>query len=104
MRHFVILIAKRVYHVRETIIGLGLLDQPNDLAVLVFEFTGFDVFNLTASSMSAFSAASSTVSSSWKSMARTVLLSRRVLKSFFGSFIRAPLWNVSLTAFLSISA
>ena len=47
----------------------------------------FGVFTLTASTMSAFSAASSTVSPSWNSMARTVLLSRRVLKSFFGSFI-----------------
>jgi hypothetical protein len=36
-------------------------------------------------------------------MARTLLLSRRALKSFFGSFICAPFGNVSRTAFLSIS-
>ncbi len=47
----------------------------------------FGVFSLTASRISALNTASSTVSVSWKSMARTVLLSRRVLKSFFGSFI-----------------
>src|SRR5207247_729272 len=38
-----------------------------------------------------------------KSMARTVLLSKRVLKSPFGSFSWAPFGNVSLTAFLRAS-
>jgi hypothetical protein len=52
----------------------------------VYRLCIFDVFSPTASRMSAFRAASSTVSPSWKSMARTVLLSKRVLKSFFGSF------------------
>src|SRR6184192_2840138 len=42
-------------------------------------------------------------SPSWKSMARTALLSRRVLKSPFGSFSWAPFGNVSLTAFLRAS-
>ena len=32
-------------------------------------------------------------SPSWKSMARTVLLSKRVLKSPFGSFSWAPFWK-----------
>src|SRR6266508_6653294 len=36
-------------------------------------------------------------------MARTVLLSKRVLKSPFGSFSWAPFGNVSLTAFLRAS-
>ena len=36
-------------------------------------------------------------------MARTLLLSRRALKSFFGSFIWAPFGNVNRTALLSIS-
>jgi hypothetical protein len=54
---------------------------------LLLSLALFRVFSPTASRMSASSAASSTVSPSWKSMARTVLLSRRVLKSFFGSFI-----------------
>src|SRR5262245_42849435 len=52
----------------------------------VYRLRIFDVFSPTASRMSAFRAASSTVSPSWKSMARTVLLSKRVLKRFFGSF------------------
>jgi len=46
----------------------------------------FAVLNFTASRMSAFSARSSMVAPSTKSIARTVLLSRRVLKSRFGSF------------------
>src|SRR5262249_38520100 len=50
----------------------------------------FDVFSPTASRISALKAASSSVSSLWESMARTVLLSRRVLKRFFGSFSCAP--------------
>src|SRR5579864_2884374 len=50
-----------------------------------------------------FSATSLMLSFSLMSMARTVLLSKRVLKSFLGSLIRAPLGNVSLTAFLSAS-
>ena len=49
----------------------------------LYRSRSFDVFTLTASRMSAFSAASLTASPSKKSMARTVLLSRRVLKSFF---------------------
>ncbi len=53
--------------------------------------------------MSAFRADALIASPSWKSMARTVLLSRRVLKSRFGSFNCAPFGNVSLTAFLSVS-
>src|SRR5437868_6304834 len=53
--------------------------------------------------MSAFKADALIASPSWKSMARTVLLSRRVLKSPFGSFSWAPFGNVSLTAFLRIS-
>src|SRR5258708_11859571 len=51
----------------------------------------------------AFRADALMASPSWKSMARTVLLSRRVLKSPFGSFSRAPFGNVSLTAFLRAS-
>src|SRR5690348_17851551 len=53
--------------------------------------------------MSALKAASGIFSPSRKSMARTLLLSRRALKSFFGSFIRAPFGKVNRTAFLSIS-
>src|SRR5579859_5549352 len=53
--------------------------------------------------MSAFRADASMASPSWKSMARTDLLSRRVLKSPFGSFNWAPFGNVSLTAFLRLS-
>jgi len=45
----------------------------------------FEVFSSTASRISAPSAASSTTAPSRRSMARAVLLSRRVLKSFFGS-------------------
>src|SRR5512140_783061 len=54
--------------------------------------------------MRALNAASFSGSFSWKSMARTDSLSRRALKSFFGSFNWAPLGNVSLTALLSVSA
>src|SRR5437867_4793985 len=53
--------------------------------------------------MSAFRADALMASPSWKSMARTVLLSRRVLKRPFGSFSWAPFGNVSLTAFLRVS-
>ena len=47
----------------------------------------FCMFIFTAPWISDFSAAPSIASSSWKSTARTVLLSSRVLKRFFGSFI-----------------
>src|SRR5438105_10956876 len=53
--------------------------------------------------MSAFNADVLMASPSWKSMARTVLLSRRVLNSPFGSLSWAPFGNVSLTAFLRAS-
>src|SRR5438132_1302647 len=53
--------------------------------------------------MSALNADALMASPSWKSMARTVLLSRRVLNSPFGSFSWAPFGNVSLTAFLRAS-
>src|SRR6266540_2971618 len=53
--------------------------------------------------MSAFRAEALMASPSWKSMARTDLLSRRVLKRPFGSFSWAPFGNVSLTAFLRTS-
>src|SRR6266851_9445596 len=53
--------------------------------------------------ISAFSADALMASPSWKSMARTALLSRRVLKRPFGSFSWAPFGNVSLTAFLRVS-
>src|SRR2546427_4894917 len=53
--------------------------------------------------ISAFRADALMASPSWKSMARTDLLSKRVLKSPFGSFSWAPFGNVSLTAFLSAS-
>src|SRR5438309_4970476 len=53
--------------------------------------------------ISAFRADALMASPSWKSMARTVLLSKRVLKSPFGSFSWAPFGNVSLTAFLRAS-
>src|SRR5438128_3102000 len=53
--------------------------------------------------MSAFNADALMASPSWKSMARTVLLSRRVLNSPFGSLSWAPFGNVSLTAFLRTS-
>src|SRR2546427_7846874 len=53
--------------------------------------------------MSAFNANALMASPSWKSMARTVLLSRRVLNSPFGSLSWAPFGNVSLTAFLRAS-
>src|SRR5204863_7577862 len=53
--------------------------------------------------MSAFNADALMASPSWKSMARTVLLSRRVLNSPFGSLSWAPFGNVNLTAFLRTS-
>src|SRR5437588_10381268 len=53
--------------------------------------------------MSAFNADALMASPSWKSMARTVLLSRRVLNSPFKSFSWAPFGNVSLAAFLRAS-
>ena len=37
-----ILIAKRVYHFRDTFIGSRLRDQPDDIAVFVFDFAEFD--------------------------------------------------------------
>src|SRR5207244_4516283 len=43
--------------------------------------------------MSAFNAEALMASRSWKSMARTVLLSRRVLNSPFGSLSWAPFWK-----------
>src|ERR1700719_661041 len=52
---------------------------------------------------SAFRADALVASPSWKSMARTVLLSKRVLKSPFGSVSLAPFGKVSLTAFLRTS-
>src|SRR6266568_5228903 len=58
------------------------------------------LFTPTASRMSALSEVSSMLSLSRKSMARTALPSRRVLKSLAGSFNRAPLGKVSLTALL----
>src|SRR5258706_1639898 len=103
-------------HVEDKIKQDRLFDKVNDsvgvhgvsftvlIVISFYRSRSFDVFTLTASRMSAFNAASFTVSPSWKSMARTVLPSRRVLKSFFGSFTLAPLGNVSLTAFLSVSA
>src|SRR5215472_2424680 len=60
-------------------------------------------FRPTASTMSALKAAAGTFSPSRKSTARTLPLSRRALKSFFGSFIWAPFGKVNRTAFLSIS-
>src|SRR5437899_3683865 len=53
--------------------------------------------------ISAFRADALMASPSWKSMARTDLLSKRVLKSPFGSFSWAPFGNVSRTAFLRAS-
>src|ERR1700687_3460627 len=53
--------------------------------------------------MTAFRADALMASPSWKSMARTVLLARRVLKSPLGSFSWAPFGNVSLAAFLRTS-
>src|SRR6266851_4334742 len=53
--------------------------------------------------ISAFSADALMASPSWKSMARTALLSRRVLKSPFGSFSWAPFGNVRRTVFLRVS-
>ena len=43
------------------------------------------------------------LSPSWKSMARLALPSRLELKSFFGSFICAPLKNVTFTTLLYVS-
>src|SRR3954447_5361692 len=57
-----------------------------------------------ASTISAFNAASSTASPSKESMARTLLLSSRVLNSPAGSFSAAPLGNVSRTARFRTSA
>src|SRR5436190_20767561 len=60
-------------------------------------------FRRAPSTMSAFNADALIASPSWKSMARTDLLSRRVLNRPFGSFSWAPFGNVSLTAFLRVS-
>jgi hypothetical protein len=57
----------------------------------------------TPSTMSALKPDSLIASPSWKSMARTILLSRRVLKRRFGSFSWAPFGKVNLTAFLRAS-
>lgn len=62
-----------------------------------------EAFNATASRTRAFKAPSGTFTPSRKSMARTLLLSRRALKSCFGSSTWAPFGNVNRTAFLSIS-
>src|SRR5207237_9040740 len=55
-------------------------------------------FRRAPSRMSAFNADALMASPSWKSMARTALLSRRVLKSPCVSFSWAPVGDVSLTA------
>src|SRR6478609_5994756 len=60
-------------------------------------------FKRTAPRTSAFRSASGRVPPSLKSMARTLLLSRRALKSLFGSFSWAPFGNVNRTELLSIS-
>jgi hypothetical protein len=57
----------------------------------------------TAARMSAFKAASSIFSPSWRSMARRTFPSRLELKSFEGSFNEAPLANVSFTTLLYVS-
>lgn len=59
-----------------------------------------EMFSATASRMSALNADSSTLSPSWKSIARLTLPSRLELKSFFGSFILAPFAKVTLTTVL----
>src|SRR5580692_7632270 len=60
-------------------------------------------FSFTASSISTANAASSTLSSLKKSMARTELLPRRALKRRLASVSSAPLGKVNLTALLSSS-
>jgi len=62
-----------------------------------------DLFSATAARMSAFSASSSILSPSWKSMARLVLPSRLELKRPEGSSNEAPLAKVIFTTFLYVS-
>src|SRR5437763_10514130 len=62
-----------------------------------------DVFSATAARMSAWSAFSSILSPSWKSMARLVLPSRLELKRPEGSLSEAPLAKVIFTTFLYVS-
>src|SRR5882762_1130086 len=83
-------------------------DAPQALVGLFGERTGraaagTDVFSATAARMSAWSAFSSILSPSWKSMARLVLPSRLELKSPEGSLSEAPLAKVILTKFLYVS-
>src|SRR2546422_9243795 len=69
-------------------------------------FEGFDVTELLrapAWRTSALKADSSTASPSWMSIARRALPSSLELKRPAGSFIDAPLGNVSFTTFLSVS-
>src|SRR5205807_6683404 len=83
-------------------------DAPQALFGLFRERTGravarTDVFSATAARMSAWSAFSSILSPSWKSMARLVLPSRLELKRPEGSASEAPLAKVIFTTFLYIS-
>src|ERR1700688_2122513 len=83
-------------------------DAPQSLFGLFGERTGHavaraDVFRATAARTSAWSAFSSILSPSWKSMARLVLPSRLELKRPAGSGSEAPLAKVIFTAFLSVS-
>src|SRR2546427_12115439 len=64
---------------------------------------GTDVFRATAARMSTWSAFSSILSPSWKSMARRVLPSRLKLKRPEGSSSEAPLAKVIFTTFLYVS-
>src|SRR5207247_7400976 len=64
---------------------------------------GADVFSATAARTSAWSAFSSILSPSWKSMARLVLPSRLELKRPEGSSKEAPLAKVIFTTFLYVS-
>src|ERR1700678_2242678 len=83
-------------------------DAPQALFGLFGERTGravarTDVFSATAAQMSAWSAFSSILSPSWKSMARLVLPSRLELKRPAGSLSEAPLAKVIFTTFLYVS-
>src|SRR5580704_17896594 len=83
-------------------------DAPLALFGLVGERTGRaaarpEMFRATAARMSAFSAFSSILSPSWKSMARLVLPSRLELKRPEGSSNEAPLAKVIFTTFLYVS-
>src|SRR6266536_26517 len=62
-----------------------------------------DLFKATAARMRAFRASSSSLSPSWKSMARLALPSRLELKRPEGSFREAPLAKVIFTTFLYVS-